>query len=292
MTTLSDANTLDSHGGYYTDWKGHLLTAGGTSAPNISAAAKVGDGLIPPLAQGVQAGGTDSFGTTFGRVIGFDQFAASAEATAVAGPLTGGALMPIIFPVNIVDCDTNGDLGSGRDNFWKISEPGNPPVGQEYIVPMCKTGGGSFMVLDLDGVSNNCDAEVANPPKITFAKFPATVASDNGNNCAKPMVDEVNKRHGEIVLIPICDDACVTSNGSAAEYHITKVAAFWLDYMADQDASTHNPDCQGNGTTLKTIAGNGSSSCLVGYFIRYITTGSVGEGPITGASAAGVQLIR
>ncbi|MDT4947284.1 MAG: hypothetical protein QOH14_4017 [Pseudonocardiales bacterium] len=290
MNSLSTSNALDSHDGYYTDWKGNLLTNAGTLAPNRSAAAKVGDGVIPTLAQGVQAGGTQAFGTTFGRVIGFDSFNASAEATAVAGPLTGGAFMPVIFPVNIVDCDVNGDLGTGEAN-WTLSQPGNPPIGQEYIIPMCKTGGGSFMILDLDGTPNNCDQEVANPPSVQFLDFPVDLNSDNGNNCAGQMVDEVNKKHGQVVLIPICDGDCVTSGGSHATYHVIKVAAFWLDYMSDQNGG-HNTACQGNGTSLIPIRGNGSSACIVGYFVRYITTGSVGSGQISGAGAAGIQLIR
>ena len=100
------------------------------------------------------------------------------------GPLAGGQFLPVVFPVNIADCEVNGDLGVSEAD-WEMSQPGNPPIGQEYIVPLCKTGGGSFMILDLDGTPNNCDDEVTNPPAIQFATFPADVASDNGNNCAK-----------------------------------------------------------------------------------------------------------
>jgi hypothetical protein len=290
MTGLSNSNGLDAYDAYYTDWKGQLLTSGGVVAPNTTSAAKAGDGVIPPTAQGVRVAGTQAFDTTFGRVIGMNQFTAGADATAVAGPLTGGVFLPVIFPVNIVDCDTNGDLGTGEAN-WSISDPGEPPVGQEYIIPLCKTGGGSFMILDLDGTPNNCDEEVRNPPALQFEFFPVDLNSDNGNNCAKPMVDEVNAKHGQVVLIPVCDGDCVTSGGSHATYHVIKVAAFYLDYMADQN-SGHNAACDGNGTTLVPIRGNGSSSCLAGWFVRYITTGSVGSGTISGAGAAGVQLIR
>jgi hypothetical protein len=147
------------------------------------------------------------------------------------------------------------------------------------------------MILDLDGTMNNCADEVANPPAIQFADFPVTVQSDNGNNCAKQMVDEVNKKSGQVVLIPVCDGDCVTSGGSHATYHVIRVAAFYLDYMSDQNGGT-NPACQGNGTTLKTIAGNGSSSCLAGWFVRYITSGPVGAGPVQGAGAIGIQLVK
>jgi hypothetical protein len=295
MSTTSTANRLGSYLGYYTNVNGALLTPGGATTTNYGAAAQVGGGSIPSGAQGVEAKSSQSFGTTFGRVIGFPQFTASADAISVAGALSGGVFLPVVFPVNIVDCETNGDLGVGEVN-WSLSNPDGPdadlnPEGQEYIVPLCKTGGGSFMILDLDGTPNNCDDEVANPPAVQFATFPVDVQSDNGNNCAKKMVDEVNAKSGQVVLIPVCDGECVTGNGSNAVYHVIRVAAFYLDYMSDQNGGK-NTACQGNGTTLIPIRGNGSSSCLAGWFVRYITSGPVGAGPIQGAGAIGVQLVK
>ena len=295
MNNVSNLNYLNDYDGYYTSVTGQWLTPGGATTASQGAAARVGDGSIPAGAQGVQAIGTQTFTTTFGRVIGLPQFTATADAISVAGALTGGIFLPVVFPVNIVNCDVNGDLGTGETN-WQISNPDGVdadtnPDGQEYIVPLCKTGGGSFMILDLDGTMNNCADEVANPPAIQFADFPVTVQSDNGNNCAKQMVDEVNKKSGQVVLIPVCDGDCVTSGGSHATYHVIRVAAFYLDYMSDQNGGT-NPACQGNGTTLKTIAGNGSSSCLAGWFVRYITSGPVGAGPVQGAGAIGIQLVK
>ena len=295
MTRVSNANFLGSYLGYYTDVSGTLITPGGSTTTNLSAAARVGDGSIPPGAQGVQAASSKVFGTTFARVLGFNQFTASAEATAVTGALAGGGIMPLVFPVNIVDCNTSGDLGTGEAN-WQISNRDGPdadsnPDGQEYIVPLCKTGGGSFMILDLDGTMNNCDDEVANPPAIQFPSFPVTVQSDNGNNCANQMVDEFNNRSGQVVLMPVCDGDCTTTGGSHATYHVIRVAAFFVDYFSDQNGGT-NLACQGNGTTLIPIAGNGSSSCIAGWFVRYITSGPVGAGPIQGAGAVGVQLVK
>jgi hypothetical protein len=201
----------------------------------------------------------------------------------------------VVFPVNIVDCDNNGDLGTGEVN-WTISDPdgadaNDDPDGQEYIVPLCKTGGGSFMILDLDGTPNNCADEVTNPPAIQFPDFPVDVQSDNGNNCAKQMVDAVNAKSGQVVLIPICDGDCITGGGSNATYHVIRVAAFYLDYMSDQNGG-HNTACNGNGTSLVPIRGNGSSSCLAGWFVRYITSGPVGGGNIQGAGAIGIQLVK
>jgi len=138
---------------------------------------------------------------------------------------------------------------------------------------------------------NNCDEEVTNPPAIQFADFPVNVQSDNGNNCANQMVNAVNAKSGQVVFIPICDGDCITAGGSNATYHVIRVAAFFLDYMSDSN-SVSNPACQGNGTTLLPIRGNGSSSCIAGWFVRYITSGPVGGGPIQGAGAIGIQLVK
>ena len=295
MNRTSTANFLSTYSGLYTDVTGHWLTNGGAVTTSQAAAANVGGGSIPPGAQGVQAYGSQFFGTTFGRVLGINQFTSSADAISVTGALTGGVFLPVVFPVNIVNCEVNGDLGVGEVN-WSISDPDGPdanddPEGQEYIVPLCKTGGGSFMILDLDGTPNNCADEVTNPPAIQFPDFPVDVQSDNGNNCAKQMVDAVNAKSGQVVLIPICDGDCITGGGSNATYHVIRVAAFYLDYMSDQNGG-HNTACNGNGTSLVPIRGNGSSSCLAGWFVRYITSGPVGGGNIQGAGAIGIQLVK
>jgi len=287
---------------YYTNWQGQPLDASGNVvAKNL--AVQVGaapGGTVPPNAQGVHAAGSRTFGTTIGHVMGFNNFTASAEATAVAGAPTGGLFLPVVFPVNITDCSGNGSLGAEKDD-WFVSQPGTPPahpVGTEYIVPLCKTGSGSFMVLDLDGIKNNCEEEVLHPKFKGFDSFPTEVDSDNGNNCAKQMADAVNSRHGETVLVPICDNnECNTDGGSKATYHITGVAAFWIDYM-EYSNNKNNSLCQThyNSDTppqqLITISGNGSSSCIAGYFVRFITSGPVGPNPIGNGDAIGIQLIQ
>lgn len=293
MNSVSNANFLNDYDGYYTDVTGHWLTPGGAVTASQAAAARVGDGSIPAGAQGVQALGTQTFTTTFGRVIGFPQFTASADAISVSGALAGGGISPLVFPVNIVDCETNGDLGTGETN-WQVSNPpttpGGDPVGQEYIVPLCKTGSGSFMVLNLNPAMT-CQEEAANPPATQFASFPVVVQSDNGNNCSNLMADAFNSWSGKVILIPICDGDCTTTGGSNATYHIIRVAAFFVDYFSAQNSGI-NAACVGNGTTLVPIAGNGSSSCIVGWFVRYITSGPVTGGPVQGAGAIGVQLVK
>jgi len=287
---------------FYTDWQGNPIDSTGTIvAPNLAVVVGASpSGAIPPNGRGVHASGTRTFGTTFGRVIGFNNFTATADATAVTGPITGGRLLPVVFPVNITDCSGNGSLGTPK-NQWDVSQPDTAdppghPVGTEYIVPLCKTGGGSFMVLDLDGVRNNCDEEVLHPKFKGFDSFPVDVPSDNGNNCAKQMVDAVNSLQGETVMIPICDDNdCNTSGGSHATYHITGVVSFYIDYMSDEN-NPNNSLCQSHtnadGEPLVTISGNGSSSCIAGWFVRFITSGPVGPGTVENADSLGIQLIK
>jgi Flp pilus assembly protein TadG len=301
-----------SEAAYYTNVTGAPLDVLGAVVAE-DAAAPVGGSTIPPGAQGVHVRGDRTFGTTFAGVLGFTSFTAGADAVAVTGSLIGGQFLPVVFPVNITDCAGNGDLGTGQQD-WDMSDPAeypNHPVAAdtnndgvatgEYIVPLCKTDGGSFMVLDLDGISNNCDYEVLHPTHVQWASFPVDVASDNGNNCAKQMEDAVNSLNyaqpgSGPVLIPICDDnACNTSGGSHATYHITGVAAFVIDYMSDEN-NPNNSLCQSHyndeGRWLQTISGNGSSSCIAGWFVRFVTKGPVGSGEVLNADAIGIQLIK
>lgn len=292
MATDNGLTRVDAR---YTDVQGRLLTPGGSTTTVRADAARVGDGTIPAGAQGVAAGGARDFQATIGHVIGFSGFTASADATAVTGRLIGGAFIPVVFPINIVDCAVNGDLGTGEAN-WTLSQPGTPPVGQEFIVPLCKTGQGNFQILDFDP-SLTCAEEVSTPVYRQF-DLPTDIPSDNGNDCAKKIEDGINALQGKTVLVPICDVDCTTVGGSKATYHIVKVAAFYVDYFAD----SNNPNkpselCQqrtnpSTGQTIVPIRGNGSSSCMAGWFVRYISAGPVGSGTVGNSDAIGIQLIR
>jgi hypothetical protein len=302
MNRMSTENDLDTFTAYYTNVTGRLLSPAGVTVGGMAAAAQVGpadgDETIPPGTQGVRVGGSQTFGTTFARAIGINQFTASADATAVTGALTGGQFMPVVFPVSMADCD-----GSGNtvivDEPWRMSNPAPVhPSGQEYIVPLCKTGGGSFMVLDLDP-DKNCYEEVMDPTSIQFDDFPVDVATDTGNDCAKKVEQAVGDKdlQGKVVLIPICDGQCSTQSGTNADYHIIRIAAFWLDYLSYSN-DPGNSACSLTtsptyGTSIVNIVGgNGSSSCMSGWFVRYVTSGPVGSGQINNGEAIGVQLIR
>jgi Flp pilus assembly protein TadG len=308
MTSMATANHIDSFKGYYTNVIGGMLTSAGTVTTDKTLAEQVGsadgDSSIPHNSQGVRVEGTQTFGTTFARVIGISHFDASADAIAVSGALTGGIFMPVVFPVSMANCDKSGGTVVQLDAPWRMSNPGTPhPVGTEYIVPLCKTGGGSFMILDLDH-DKSCAEEVTNPTPVQFDDFPVWVDTDNGNDCAKKIQDAVDTTslQGHVVMIPICDDQCSTSNGSNGQYKIIRIAAFYLDYISYSN-NPNNSDCARAtsptyGTPLvNAVGGNGSSSCVVGWFVRYVTSGPVGTKPVNAdfyqnGEAIGVQLIR
>jgi Flp pilus assembly protein TadG len=302
MAALATANQLDDFAAHYTTVDGKLLSSGGVVVGATGGAAAVGDGTIPPGAQGVRIAGDRAFDTTLARAIGFDEFTASADATAVTGALTGGLFMPVIFPVSMQDCDGTGTLISNLDAPWRLSNPGatpdDIPVGQEYLVPLCKTGGGSFMILDLDP-DKNCYQETIDPTPIQFADFPVDVATDTGVDCAKKVEEAIadGALQGKVVMIPICDAECSTTGGTNGTYHIIRIAAFYIDYLSYVNNGT-NAACDlitspTYGTSMVNIVGgNGSSSCMAGWFVRYVTSGPVGSGQINNGEALGIQLIR
>ena len=298
MNSMATQNELDGFTAYYTNVTGDLLAADGVVTNAVNLGVQVGAGAIPDNTQGVRVSGNQAFGTTFARVIGFNQFTASADATAVSGALTGGVFLPVVFPVAMKDCDGSGVL-TQVDAPWRLSNPGDPhPDGQEFIIPLCKTGGGSFMILDLDP-DKSCDDEVSNPSSIQFHDFPVDVKTDTGNDCAKKVEEEMNLEdlQGQVVLIPICDGECSTDEGDNGSYHIVRITAFFFDYLSfsnnDNNSACALTTSPTYGTSMiNIVGGNGSSSCMAGWFVRYVTSGPVGAGTIANGEAIGVQLIR
>jgi Flp pilus assembly protein TadG len=303
---MAAANGLDSYTAYYTNVEGQLLDLAGLVTTNLADAARVGpaDGSssIPAGTQGVRVGGSQTFGTTFARALGIDQFTASADATARAGALTGGVFMPVVFPVSLADCDGTGSTVV-VDDPWRMANPDpvDPtahPIGQEWLVPLCKSGSGSFMILNLDP-DLDCEAEVNDPSSIQFNDFPVYIDTDPGNDCPKKIEDAINLEalQGSVVLIPICDGDCVTTTGTGGTYHIIRIVSFYLDYLSYSNSPT-NSECERTvsptyGTSIVNIVGgNGSSSCMAGWFVRYVTSGPVGSGAINNGESIGVQLIR
>ena len=122
-------------------------------------------------------------------------------------------------------------------------DPAPYPDGQEYLIPLCKTGGGSFMILDLDP-NKDCYEEVIDPSSIQFNRFPVDVPVDNGNDCAKKVEQEIIDANltGQGRADPICDGDCST-DGHNGKYHIVRIASFFFDYLSYENNS-NNSKCK------------------------------------------------
>ena len=311
MQGIADANGMTSFTAHYVNVLGeHIASTGlvATSQVEWVEVGTVGDDLPPPpKAQGVRVNAVRNFGTTFGRVLGMTSFDAGADATAVMGRLTGGSFMPMVLPVSPSECSNSGFLQPFDDPtkpaMWYMSNPGTGhPDGTEYVVPLCKTGGGSFMFLDLDP-DLDCGDEVRQPPAIQFDTFPVDVDTDTGGDCQQKVADAMldEDLQGRVILIPVCDNECVTNSGNNAQYHIVRIAAFYVDFMSWEGSNPNNHQvepCERTtsptyGTTMVPfVSGNGSDGCIAGWFVRYITAGPVGSLDVYNGEAIGVQLIR
>jgi hypothetical protein len=62
------------------------------------------------------------------------------------------------------------------------------------------------------------------------------------------------------------------------------------------DGNSGKSECQSrldaDSVTTNPITGNGSSSCIAGWFVQCIATGPVGAGSIKNGDAIGIQLIQ
>jgi hypothetical protein len=201
-----------------------------------------GAGPIPAGAEGVRATGTRTVTTTFSRVFGFDQIPATAEATVVAGPLSGEcvadddgcALLPITFPVQVSECDSSGSLVQGNwvgapppghesEGYWPLvgveSLPGGTYPGGDTslmaILPFCKSsslGSGAFGKLDLAPGMNFAE-EITGPVDVPI-NLPDWYQTQAGNISS---VDaELSAWIHKPILIPLNNGACRVNPGAGA----------------------------------------------------------------------------
>ena len=121
---------------------------------------------------------------------------------------------------------------------------------------------GAFGWLDADGTGNPCELTVS---------VNQTASADPGSSgpasCLEPNLDED-------VLLPVFDDVVgVTGTGTNATYTIKGFARFHLTgYRFGSRRSVPPPAC------------TGSSSCIQGYFVRYVTASEALGGADFGAS--------
>jgi len=207
---------------------------------------------IPAGAVGVRVGVTREPGAVVGRIIGFDHWTVSVEATAsVASPDTWGD--GIMLPIAVCGWDSTAapnDCAQASNN----PAPGNFidfKAGQIYDLTDGKDAPGGFGWISWDGsnAANALSDAICNPDNPPFsldspyddpgAPINNVFGTHSGDGETWFAIDpgKSNKASmracldgwiasGTTVLVPIYDQ--VIGNGNKAQYHITGVAAFIL----------------------------------------------------------------
>jgi Putative Flp pilus-assembly TadE/G-like len=342
------ANKITISGAYYTDICGIPLKPDGTKALNadgtydLASAAQVGSGLptssqttpdCPSLTVGPPAGvfiqGHRSVNTYIAGVVGIRSIGVDTRATAVAGYLQGYcgasqsdacAVLPVVFPVNIVTCD-------GSNN---VQNTGSPWVlGQVYSVPLCSGGPGNVGWLDWTppaGGTSELIQNILTPnnPAINLPSWEYMTATGNVNSAG--VESAIRSYDGEVVMVPQFDLTCdpgpngtpdssqpaivtpqlygcpsmadLGGNGQNQWYRIPSFAYFQLCSSADADCVANGTPYGAyiNGGDGKGICGpSGATSCLAGRFVKILASGTVGPGVGGGGSnnpVVGIQLIK
>lgn len=297
VNAAATANTIGTPEAYYTNISGQMVTSTGALASSEANAAQVGDGGIPPAAAGVRAVGEQTFDTFLARIIGFTSLTTTADATAVAGYLTGTCdadagcvVLPITFPVNVLGCD-----GSGNPAYATAGDPPNKvlwsaPSADALSIPLCKNGPGNVGWLDwtpnerTDGCTGTGVAELAcviADPSNPYLKWPAWYkVTSTGNPNSMPMQTALNEYDGELVLIPQFDLTCDTTpsgpgvedcpennvggNGANQWYHFAGMSAFRLCSDDPSDDATLLAECAAKGFTQGAYVNGVSAVCDTG----------------------------
>lgn len=303
ITAKMNENKATFDSANYVDWNFAVLSP----VTNTGAA-------IPAAAAGVAVHGSRAFSTYMAGIAGLNSLATGADATAVAGTLkgicaadVGCALVPVTFSVNISDCTGNGNIVIGS-TIWPLvgidTAKADKGVGAyEAIVPLCKVGPGGVGWLDICP-SGNLSQQITTGCNVSF-DIPTWIHTNPGN--PNNVEGEMNTYIDKVILLPLFDGTCRSipasgllpdctnpGNGNNLYFHIPKFTAFLLDRAYIQ--GNNGPACNSApGITVTPPAGgNGGTSCLKGWFVRYITQGPVGAFDPTQDSAAalGVQLIH
>lgn len=352
LQQTADANNVTVEAAYYTDICGIPLKSDGTAAiqaddtENLSVALQVGNGshvlpggaatapdcpnrLVGPVA-GVLVIGRKDVDTYVAGAIGIRQFRVNTRATAVAGYLQGYcdasegkycALLPVAFPVNIMNCD-----GSNRPIDTGISWTFNVV----YKIPLCSNGPGNVGYLDWDPPAGGtgevvCSILTADNPAIDLPSWQYVTATGNSNGgggaCSDTIEEAIRTYEGKVVLAPQFDLTCNPSHGGAPDSSIPAVITSpnygcpagdlggsgtnqwyrmpsfaFLELCGPAVAGCdglHAAYISGNNSAI-CDTGNGATSCLVARFKHIMATGTVGAGvgSGTGNKAVGVQLIK
>jgi hypothetical protein len=352
LQQTADANNVTIEAAYYTDICGIPLKSDGTAAiklddtEDLSIALQVGNGshvlpggaatapdcpnrLVGPVA-GVLVIGRKDVDTYVAGAIGISQFRVNTRATAVSGYLQGYcdategkycALLPVAFPVNIMNCD-----GSNRPIDTGVSWTFNVV----YKIPLCSNGPGNVGYLDWDPPSGGtgevvCSIKTADNPAIDLPSWQYVTATGNANGgggaCDDTIEEALRTFEGEVVLAPQFDLTCNPSHGGDPDSSLPAVVTSpnygcpagdlggsgtnqwyrmpsfaFLELCGPAVAGCgglHAAYISGNNSAI-CDTGNGATSCLVAKFKHVMATGTVGAGvgSGTGNKAVGVQLIK
>jgi Flp pilus assembly protein TadG len=249
-------------------------------------------GSIPDDGAGVQVAGSRTFNTFLAGIAGLNSMTSGANATALAGALRsicsaadGCGVVPVTFSIPIQTCDgQNRPLRVGVD--WPLVSldvaMADTAGTYESIVPLCSNGPGGVGWLDL-ACGQNLEDEIENLCNGPF-DIPVWLQTQDGD--VNAVEDAVNGYRGKQMLLPMFDATCreIPSTGLPADctdpgngdnlyYHIPRFTDFLLDeaFIAGND----HPQCN-SGQGRPYVGGNGSTSCLKGWFVRYIMQGRVG----------------
>jgi Flp pilus assembly protein TadG len=298
MQDTADANAVEMPRAFYTDFEGNMITNGGVPTTNESAAVEVGNaGSIPAVAAGVRAVGSQTFETFLARVIGFDRFTATTDATARSGWLTGTceadagcAVLPLTIPVTQLGCDGTGAPspvidGDGDKILW-AAPTGDVPV----VLPLCTSGPGNVGWLDWtpDGSTPECPgtgkAELAcilGDPSNPGLRWPGWYyVPETGNPNSSGIQDALDAFDDATVLIPQFDLTCNTKpsgpgitdcppanvggNGTNQWYHLAGMSSFHLCTDSGPDPD-FNSDCVAAGFNQGAyVQGNHANPCDTG----------------------------
>lgn len=292
------ANGIDVQNAYYTDICGTPLQTDGTAATggggrvDLSAAAEVGGGTIPPDAGGSANCATGDSGPTrgvlvFGHrsaptfiagIVGINTWEIVTQATAVSmygacASSQGCALLPIAFPVNITTCDAQGEALDAGLGPWLLDVV--------YKIPLCKNNPGNVGWIDWSpkagGKQEIVDA-IANPKNspISFASW--QYVSETGNPQSSQIEAALRALEGDPVRVVQFYHTCGADPDSS--YPIVNDPTRWYGCPSESELDTGggtnmwyrlhqmlgfvmcdpaNPECQIDGDNLHdAYLGNGA----------------------------------
>jgi hypothetical protein len=315
--THSDQDVLDTINAVASENEISVLEAEYTDVNGVPIGETVGDngGGNPPVgASGVAVTAKRDFDTFVARIINLDSFSAITSATAITGfrsgtctISTGCVLLPVTVPITVLECD-------GSNDPAPVVPPTHWPTNLVVVLPLCKNGPGNVGWLDWTPTGGGTselitNIQTPNNPPIDLPSW--QYITQTGNVNSKGVEDALRAYDGQVVLFPIFDSTCDSQptgsgvadcppgntggKGSNQWYHLPEVAAFQMCSPTVSGCGSFTHGAYVNGSNPICDTGNGSTSCLVGKFVNFITEGTVGPiSPVPGVPSdiIAIQLIK